>query len=153
MRRGKRGWCSMRGPSVATGARSTSSTTCTACGLPIDSAEIDVSARGILDHQHLVAADAEAPVGERADLEGAQREWLARGVDHDEVVAEAVHLGERERGHGRTGGATCPRRTNGKARPSASVNEPAIAYPSGLPLPSARPRPVRATAASPTAES
>ena len=29
------------GPRVATGAASTSSTTCTACGLPIDSAEID----------------------------------------------------------------------------------------------------------------
>ena len=35
--RGKRGWVSMRGPSSATGAVSTSCTRCTACGLPIDS--------------------------------------------------------------------------------------------------------------------
>ncbi len=35
-RSGKRGWCSITGPSAVTGAPATSATTCTACGLPIE---------------------------------------------------------------------------------------------------------------------
>jgi hypothetical protein len=40
----KRGWCSICGPCSATGAVSTSSTTCTACGLPIESTATETMA-------------------------------------------------------------------------------------------------------------
>src|SRR5690606_2777004 len=49
-----------------------------------------------LHHQQLVGADAEAPVGQPAPLRRSEIQGLARGVDHDEVVAGAVHLGEFE---------------------------------------------------------
>src|SRR3954467_12044418 len=38
----KRGWCSIDGPSLNTGAASTSATSCTACGLPIDTAKMSM---------------------------------------------------------------------------------------------------------------
>ena len=46
-------------------------------------------------------ADAEAAVGKRADLRGVERERRARGIDDDEVVAEACILvkGARSLGH------------------------------------------------------
>ena len=59
-------------------------------------AEIDVGARGGLDHQQLVAADAEVAVGDRLHARRAQVDRRAGGVDDDEVVAEAVHLGEAQ---------------------------------------------------------
>ena len=56
--------------------------------------EIGVGRARRLDHQHLVAADAETPVGERRTCAASRANRLARGIDHDEVVAEALHLGE-----------------------------------------------------------
>ena len=58
--------------------------------------EIDIGARRALDDQHLVAADTEAPVGQTPHLLGGQRHALVDGVDHDEVIAEAVHFGETQ---------------------------------------------------------
>ncbi|CAM2170255.1 hypothetical protein BO443_10091 [Burkholderia orbicola] len=50
-----------------------------------------------LDQQQLVGADAEVAVGECAHLRFGERRQRARvAVEHDEVVARAVHLGERE---------------------------------------------------------
>ena len=59
---------------------------------------VEVGARiaRCLDQQDLVAADAEAPIGYEADLCGVQRECLAGGVEHHEIVAQAVHFGEGE---------------------------------------------------------
>ena len=53
-----------------------------------------------LDDEDLVGADAKAPVGQEAVLGRAQGQTLcqrpAGGVEHDEVVARAVHLGETQ---------------------------------------------------------
>ncbi len=70
-----------------------------AVGVEDPVAEVDVGPGRRLDHQHLVAADAEAPVGEAAQLVAREIHALAHAVEHDEVVAEAVHLGESQPGH------------------------------------------------------
>ena len=57
-------------------------------------AEVDAGLGAGLHHQDLVAAHAEAAVAQTTQLRGAQGEGLAGGVDHDEVVAGALHLGE-----------------------------------------------------------
>ena len=49
-----------------------------------------------LDHDQLVAPDAQMPVGDAPRLRLAQRDGMVARVDHDEVVAEPVHLGEGE---------------------------------------------------------
>ena len=48
----------------------------------------------LVDDQDLVGADAEAAVAETAHLLDRQPDRRARAVEHDEVVAGAVHLGE-----------------------------------------------------------
>ena len=65
-----------------------------AVGIPDTIAEIGVRALRLFHEQHLIAADAEMPVREslrelRCDLDAP-----ADAVDHDEVVARALHLGE-----------------------------------------------------------
>ena len=47
---------------------------------------------GRLDQDELVAADAGAPIGNRPGKGSIQRDRLFAPVDHDEIVAEAVHL-------------------------------------------------------------
>src|SRR3546814_8820902 len=54
-----------------------------------------------LENQQLVAADTLAAVGDGTGLRVRQRKRLLARVDHDEVVAEAVHLDEGARAHGR----------------------------------------------------
>ncbi len=49
-----------------------------------------------LDDQDLVGTDAEAAVGQAAPLLRAEIDVLVDRVDHDEIVAGAVHLGELE---------------------------------------------------------
>ena len=66
-----------------------------AVGVEDTVAEIAVPAAR-LDHQDLVAADAEMPVREAPELGAGERERLLRGVDDHEIVSGAVHLGERE---------------------------------------------------------
>ena len=46
------------------------------------------------DDEDLVATDAEATITDAPDLIGAQLQGAARRVEHDEVVAQAVHFGE-----------------------------------------------------------
>ena len=53
-----------------------------------------------LDQQDLVATDAEMAVGDEPQLVRVEVHRLGNGVEHDEVVAEPVHLGEAEF-HGR----------------------------------------------------
>ena len=72
----------------------------------------DLGAVGIVDpHEHvrplrrlkaqqLIAAHAEAPVGDAPDLRGAERQLAAPPIEDHEVVAEAVHLVEVELVHG-----------------------------------------------------
>jgi hypothetical protein len=57
-------------------------------------AEIDARRRAALDDQDLVAADAEMAVGEKARLGRRRHEVLADRVEHDEIVAEAMHFGK-----------------------------------------------------------
>src|SRR5690606_8721010 len=56
--------------------------------------EIGIRRSRRLDHEQLVAADAEAAMRDAADRIRPERERPGGGVDHDEVVAQAVHLGE-----------------------------------------------------------
>ena len=49
-----------------------------------------------LDHQGLVEADAGVTRGQRAPLRGGRQPAVARRIENDEIVAEAVHLGELE---------------------------------------------------------
>ena len=47
-----------------------------------------------LEHDHLVAADSGAPVGEGAGARAIHRDGGLPAVDNDEIVAESVHLVE-----------------------------------------------------------
>ena len=49
-----------------------------------------------LDHQDLVTADAEAAIGQPLQQRRARPERRAGRIDDDEIVASAMHLGERE---------------------------------------------------------
>ncbi len=105
-----------------------------AIGVEYPVAEIGIFASR-LDDEHLVASDAEAPVGEQPDLRGRQYERRARGVDDDEVVAEPLHFREAQRvrarlrapgraiRHGRPSPSS-PLRVNGNRAPPASVALP-----------------------------
>ena len=67
-----------------------------AAGVEDAVAEVHARRARRLDHQDLVGTDAEMPVGQRAELLGAELQRLAGGVEHDEVVARALHLGEAQ---------------------------------------------------------
>jgi hypothetical protein len=57
-------------------------------------AKIDIGGFWRLYHQQLVKPHAEMTVGELADLLWSQPQALADQINHHEIVAEAVHLGE-----------------------------------------------------------
>ena len=57
-------------------------------------AEVRVVPRGGRHEQDLVAADPEAAIGEPPDLLRSEIQRTTCRVEHDEVVAEAVHLGK-----------------------------------------------------------
>jgi hypothetical protein len=61
----------------------------------VEDAVVEVRAREArrLHQQHLIAADAEAPVREPRGQSAVMSD-LRDAVEHDEVVAEALHLGE-----------------------------------------------------------
>jgi hypothetical protein len=59
-------------------------------------AEIVRGIGGLLDHEQLVAADAEMAIGDCPHELGRERHRLAHAVQHDEVVSLALHLGECE---------------------------------------------------------
>ena len=62
----------------------------------------NVSIKGsvrVLDDEHLVATHAEAAIGKPPELSRREVDILADRIEHDEVVAEPVHLGEAEPRH------------------------------------------------------
>ena len=86
-------------------------------------AEVDAGRLARLDDEDLVGADAETPVAEAAHLRGGQRERRARRVEHDEVVARALHLGEAQPSCARIIRFACAQRRvvqRRLARPAAS---------------------------------
>ena len=63
----------------------------------IEDPHAPVGALARLDQDKLVAADAGVPVGKgRHDIAGQRRQGMVARVQHDEVVAQAMHLGERD---------------------------------------------------------
>jgi hypothetical protein len=58
--------------------------------------EIGIGQARRLDQQDLIAADAEAPIGQTSRELGIQVDPLAHGVEDDEVVAQSLHLGEAQ---------------------------------------------------------
>jgi hypothetical protein len=62
--------------------------------------EVDARCGRRPDGQHLVGAHAEVAVGQEAVLTRGQLQRPARFVEHDEIVARALHLGEAD-SHGR----------------------------------------------------
>src|SRR5262245_46009491 len=60
----------------------------------IPNAHENVGKIGGLERYHLVATDASAPVGDRGNLRGAERKRPSARIEHDEIVAESVHLAE-----------------------------------------------------------
>ena len=65
-----------------------------AVGIP--DAHEHVGLRRRLERDHLIAADAVLPIGDGRDLVGPQRDRVLAQIEHDEVVAETVHLAEGE---------------------------------------------------------
>ena len=89
-------------------------------------AEVRVTLRA-LDDEHLVAAHAEAAVGQRANRVRRQVDTLAHAVDDDEIVAQPLHLGELERHGGDEPArdhANSPEREKGSVPPASSVATP-----------------------------
>ena len=66
-------------------------------GIVEQHAGIGLGAAGA-DHHHRVAADAEMPVGDLAQLFGGKGNSAVACVKHDEVIAQSVHF--QEGGHG-----------------------------------------------------
>jgi hypothetical protein len=58
--------------------------------------EFGLIKRGTLNQQQLVATDTDMPVRDKAHLFRCQADVLVDSIDHDEIIAEAVHLGELE---------------------------------------------------------
>ena len=94
-----------------------------AVGVEDPVAEVDVARGGALDDEHLVAADAEAPVGERANLRRrrASTRWRTPSTT-TKSLPRPVHLGELERRHRARSSSfarsTSPRLANGSRAPS-----------------------------------
>src|SRR6266545_4430318 len=111
-----------------------------AIGVEDSITKVDVGARRLLDQQYLVAADAEMAVCQPANLPGLELDLLAHSVEHDEIVAQALHLGEAQApGHcgrepnTRSNRATgiSPLREKARTRPSRSVTLPLNVYATG----------------------
>ena len=56
--------------------------------------ELCIGVARSFDQQYLVAADTEPPVGEGAQLGFVEHHLLTGRVEHDEIVAQAMHFGE-----------------------------------------------------------
>ena len=61
-----------------------------AIGIPDAHEHVGLKRR--LERDHLVAAHARVPVGDGRHLGGLKRKRARAGVEHDEVVAEPIHL-------------------------------------------------------------
>ena len=71
-----------------------------------------------LQDDQLIAADTSAPVGDGAHARAVQRERRLACIEHHEVVAEPVHLGEGKPRHGGVIGADGERRHRFRRRPA-----------------------------------
>src|SRR5262249_25445082 len=60
----------------------------------------EVRARARPHHEQLVRADSEVAIAQTGRERLDRRQRVAHAVEHDEVVAGAVHLGEAKLGHG-----------------------------------------------------
>ena len=69
-----------------------------AVGIENAVAEIGIGRRGFFHQQKLVETDTRVPVRPRGNRRGGRIEGLRNAVDHDKVVAQAVHFGEFQRG-------------------------------------------------------
>jgi hypothetical protein len=58
--------------------------------------KIGISGARRLDHQQLVATDAEMAIGNKTQLRGTQRNRRLCRIEYDEIIAETVHFGEFE---------------------------------------------------------
>lgn len=56
--------------------------------------KIHILDRRRVDHQNLITTDAPPPVRQHAALLCAQAQWLFQAIEHDEIVAQSLHLGE-----------------------------------------------------------
>jgi len=91
--------------------------------LEVDGANHTVSAVSIGNpHCVLFVDDAEPPVGDRADAPGRQVDRPRPRVEHDEIVAEPVHLEERNRHAGYM--AVRPGQRNERGRTSPACGPP-----------------------------
>ncbi len=85
-----------------------------AIGIEDAVAEIGRGRRRLFHQQDLVAADAEVPLGDEAGL---GRRWIetrsaaAGGIEHDEVVAQALHFAKVD-SHGSHGSPSAARRSS-----------------------------------------
>ena len=70
-------------------------------------AKIDPGPCRRFDEQYLIAADAKVAVSQPAQLRRGQFERLAHTVQHDEIVAETMHLDERKQHWRSPGGCRC----------------------------------------------
>ena len=53
-----------------------------------------------LEQDHLIASDAGAPISKRGHAPRADRYRRTAKIEHDKIVAEPVHLEERDLAHG-----------------------------------------------------
>ena len=67
-----------------------------AVGIENTIAEIDIRTGCLLNQQELIATYAKMAIGEEPDLLRRERNHLADPIDHDKIVAEAVHLGKAD---------------------------------------------------------
>ena len=56
--------------------------------------EVNFGQSTFFNHQQLITSDAVATIAQRADLFGRQGKRFLRGVQHDKVVARALHFGK-----------------------------------------------------------
>ena len=64
-------------------------------GIEDTEGEICIRALRRLQHQHLITADPEATSGDPPDLLRRELDLASNSVEHDEIIAKPVHLGER----------------------------------------------------------
>lgn len=71
-----------------------------------------------LQPDQLIAADAGAPIRQRADLVGAESDPTATAIEHDKIIAEPMHFEKRDLAHAPAYMAAGPTLSNGE-RPDA----------------------------------
>ena len=65
-----------------------------AVGIEYPVAKIHIGTRRFVDQQNLIAADAEMSIRDITQLRRREIDGLVNRVEHDKVIAQAVHFGE-----------------------------------------------------------